>query len=184
MLLAAAALSLAVARSAEAAQKRVRRGGRPAAERVARVLLFPLDLRGYEGLSSVYGRRRLFGKPHAHRAVDLVAPAGTPVLAARAGRVAATGFDRRCGNYVRLDHAEGWITTYCHLRDPPAVEGVREGMSLLAGTVIGRVGMTGRTTGPHLHFALRIRGRLVDPEPRLLTPRQTLELLGARGATR
>jgi len=94
-----------------------------------------------------------------HNGVDLACPSGTPIHAAAAGRVVREGYDGINGNHVILDHGDGWSTAYCHCTH--TVVGMGENVS--AGQVIGYVGSTGRSTGPHLHYAVRQYGRFVDP---------------------
>ena len=98
---------------------------------------------------------------------------GVKVLAAAAGRVAGTrdgvadgGKDehapgRECGNGVRLEHGDGWVSLYCHLKRGSVR--VRPGQAVAAGHALGEVGLSGRTEFPHLHFGLLKDGRPVDP---------------------
>ncbi len=102
--------------------------------------------------------RRLFDFEH-HTGVDIAAPTGTRVGATRSGRVIATGSDPSYGRYVDVRHLFGWVTRYAHL----SRVNVREGRFVLRGAKVGEVGETGRVTGPHLHFELRIAGRAYPP---------------------
>jgi murein DD-endopeptidase MepM/ murein hydrolase activator NlpD len=95
-----------------------------------------------------------------HSGMDIAAPSGTPVLAPIAGTVADTGKYFFNGNTVFIDHGHGMISMYCHLN---SVE-VKPGQHLAAGARIGTVGMTGRATGPHLHWGLSLNRAWVDPE--------------------
>jgi LysM repeat protein len=91
---------------------------------------------------------------HGYNAIDLGAPAGTPVLAAAAGKVIvsrAGGWNGGYGNYIVIDHANGTQTLYSH----NSSNTVWQGQSVVAGQVIGYVGSTGRSTGNHLHFEVR-----------------------------
>jgi murein DD-endopeptidase MepM/ murein hydrolase activator NlpD len=112
-------------------------------------------------LSSLYGLRRVFNNEprSAHRGVDMRGASGTPVLAAAAGRVALAEEHFFSGRAVYLDHGQGVVSMYFHLDEIA----VREGQFVDSGTVVGKVGMSGRVTGPHLHFGLSVLGQLVDP---------------------
>jgi murein DD-endopeptidase MepM/ murein hydrolase activator NlpD len=101
---------------------------------------------------------RLFDFEH-HTGLDIAAPTGTRVGASRSGRVVATGDDPAYGLYVDVRHLFGWVTRYAHLSRID----VREGRLVLRGAKVGEVGATGRVTGPHLHFELRIAGRAYPP---------------------
>jgi len=99
-----------------------------------------------------------------HAGVDLIAPAGTPVAAAAAGRVVWAGY--RAGGWgllVTIAHRDGVRTMYAHL----SRVGVQVGQRVGAGERVGRVGATGDANGPHLHFEVRLRGAAVDPLPAL-----------------
>lgn len=97
---------------------------------------------------------------HFHAGLDIAGPVGTPVVAMAAGEVTFAGTIADGAVVVEVEHAPGVLSTYAHLQpDPP----VREGAVVVAGETIGFVGLTGITTGPHLHFAVFADGELVDP---------------------
>jgi murein DD-endopeptidase MepM/ murein hydrolase activator NlpD len=102
-----------------------------------------------------------------HMALDLAAPYGTPIVAAKSGTVAQAmtgGYNDGYGNYVVLDNGDGYKTLYAHME---AVN-VSPGQQVVGGsTVIGWIGMTGHTTGPHVHFEIRLNGTTVNPLPYL-----------------
>ncbi|WP_406045212.1 M23 family metallopeptidase [Micromonospora sp. NBC_00898] len=102
---------------------------------------------------------------HLHPGVDLAAPVGTPIVAAADGRVSRAGWYGGYGNYTCLDHgrADGQRLSTCYGHQSRLL--VSPGQRVRAGQVIGLVGSTGASTGPHLHFEVRLGGRPVDPLP-------------------
>src|SRR2546426_2669898 len=145
-------------------------------------LLFPIDVRRFEQVSSKFGIRRLEGHRKLHRGVDLVAPPGSWVVAAREGKVADAGHARACGWYVTMEHENGWRTVYCHLRSDPRRLGIVQGLTVPAMGVVGEVGSTGHSTRPHPHFSLLDhRGEAPDPLRALYTPAGTPRLLKRMG---
>jgi murein DD-endopeptidase MepM/ murein hydrolase activator NlpD len=116
-----------------------------------------------------FGSRRVInGEPKAqHSGADYEASAGTPVRSMARGTVVLTGEHFFAGRSVYVDHGGGLITMYFHLERI----GVREGQRLEAGEVLGAVGATGRVTGPHLHFGVRLGGARVEPDSLLALAR-------------
>jgi murein DD-endopeptidase MepM/ murein hydrolase activator NlpD len=116
-------------------------------------------------ISSAFGHRRHpLGKGRTfHRGIDLAAPAGTPVHAVAAGTVIRSASDRSYGNVVVINHHNGYKTLYAH----NATLLVKVGQQVKAGQQIAKVGSTGHSTGPHLHFEIHRSGQRVDPAPYL-----------------
>ncbi len=103
------------------------------------------------------------GAPEFHQGLDIAAPSGTTVTAAAAGTVIMSQWYGGYGNYILIDHGGSYSTGYGHL----SAMYVSAGQSVQRGQAIGAVGSTGQSTGPHLHFEVRIAGKPVDPAPRL-----------------
>jgi murein DD-endopeptidase MepM/ murein hydrolase activator NlpD len=120
----------------------------------------PLD--GEADLVSGFGVRAdpFRGSPAMHTGVDLRGEIGDPVRATADGRVTTAGWSGGYGRAVDVDHGNGLMTRYGHLS---AIE-VRVGQSIKRGQIIGRIGSTGRSTGPHLHYETRVHGEAVDPQ--------------------
>lgn len=116
-------------------------------------------------VESVYGAARVLNgqKKNPHRGLDFDAAKGQPVLACATGTVVLVADQYYAGKCVIVDHGNGVQSLYYHLSEAK----VREGYRVDRGEVLGLVGSTGRATGPHLHFALSVQGRLVDPLPLL-----------------
>ncbi len=111
--------------------------------------------------SSPFGLRRFFNKQprRPHSGLDIAAASGTPVRAAAAGVVSNTGDYFFNGNSVFIDHGQGLITMYFHLSKVKA----KSGQTVKQGDIIGEVGMTGRVTGPHLHWSVNLNNTRVEP---------------------
>ena len=116
-------------------------------------------------ITSLYGERRdpFTGALEFHGGVDIGAPEGSEVRAAREGTVLDVGTNSILGNYIILGHAQGYETVYGHLSS----FNVNLHQEVATGAVIGRIGHTGHATGPHLHFELLRKGGLRDPMPLL-----------------
>lgn len=120
---------------------------------------------GYNTLSSLFGYRihPVTGKPGNHTGIDIPAPKNTKIYAARGGVVMTSkmgsGSDWSYGNYVVINHGDGTSTLYAHMNS----RAVKVGDVVTQGQVIGYVGTTGRSTGYHLHYEVRVNGTRVDP---------------------
>jgi murein DD-endopeptidase MepM/ murein hydrolase activator NlpD len=136
-----------------------------------RQALFRPPLEG-AGPGGGFGQRRIInGDPRApHGGVDYPAPAGAPVLAANAGSVVLAEEHFFGGKSVVVDHGWGLYTIYLHLAEVL----VDVGRGVERGEVIGRVGSTGRSTGPHLHWGVRLFGARIDPQELLRLPAEFL----------
>lgn len=119
-----------------------------------------------------------------HQGVDFVPGAGEPVMAVLDGIVTAAGRNQGYGFWVKIEHVvpvsatrvERWQTIYAHLQANSIPTGVRVGSLVQKGQVIGLVGSTGISTGPHLHFELHIDGKVVDPLPVLAQSQAVVDL--------
>ncbi len=123
--------------------------------------LFSMPIKAAFRWSSPYGYRidPIAGVKSFHTGTDLACPTGTPILAVMSGKVTTTGVNRVYGNYVIIDHGNGYQTLYAHMSKIIA----SKGQWVSQGTRIGLVGSTGYSTGPHLHFTVYKNGKLVDP---------------------
>ena len=138
-------------------------------EEVSRLEALPagLPVRGNFYMSSGFGTRAdpLTGQTAVHEGVDFVAPVGTPIVATGKGTVRRSEYAADLGHHVEIVHAEGYVSRYGHL----SVRHVRVGDEVERGQLLGKLGNSGRTTGPHLHYEVWLNGRLVDPN-RALAP--------------
>ncbi|MCT2557828.1 M23 family metallopeptidase [Tsuneonella sp. YG55] len=116
-----------------------------------------------EMLTSSFGFRRdpFTGASAMHSGLDFRGPVGAPIYAAADGRVSFVGRKSGYGNVVEISHGSGMITRYAHMSKFHS----RVGQAVAAGDVIGAIGSTGRSTGPHLHFEVRVNDRAVNPRP-------------------
>jgi murein DD-endopeptidase MepM/ murein hydrolase activator NlpD len=94
-----------------------------------------------------------------HSGIDIKGDCGTPVKVARDGKVIYTGWQRVYGNFIMVKHDKNIITIYAHLESIDA----KEGQKVAQGDIIGKVGATGRVTGPHLHFEVRVNEKIINP---------------------
>ena len=150
-----AALEKAVAEEkarleAENAQARVYNGG-----------MFAWPCPGYKRISDEYGSRMhpILGVEKFHNGLDMAAPSGTAILAAYDGDVVAAAYSGSMGNYIMIDHGSGLYTIYMHC----SALYVSKGQSVSKGQNIAAVGSTGRSSGPHLHFGVRLNGNYTSP---------------------
>ena len=114
-------------------------------------------------LASSYGMRKhpITGYNKLHRGVDFAVPTGTPILAAGSGRIEMAGWNGSYGRYIRIRHNNTYQTAYAHMSG--IAKGVYAGAQVDQGQVIGFVGSTGRSTGPHLHYEILVNRRQVNP---------------------
>lgn len=120
--------------------------------------LVPCD---YVYMSSPFGWRihPVYGDRRFHNGIDLAAYAGTPIIATRSGKITQAEYNWSAGNFVAVDHGDGFVTKYLHMTHYI----VKVGDTVTAGQVIGYVGTTGTSTGNHLHFGVFYRGEAVNP---------------------
>lgn len=125
--------------------------------------LFPVSLNGYQCMTSPYGYRvhPISGVTRLHNGVDLAAVTGTPIFASKSGVVttACIGWGNGYGNHVVINHGDGYSTLYAH----QSALNVYEGQIVSQGDVIGYVGSTGNSNGPHLHFTVFKNGETINP---------------------
>ena len=114
-----------------------------------------------KGITSGYGMRKinLYGYEKFHAGIDVGANMGASIIAADGGTVIVSTYDGGYGNYIMINHGGGRVTLYAHMSS----RAVTVGTTVNKGQVIGYVGSTGNSTGPHLHFEVRNNGGTVDP---------------------
>lgn len=127
----------------------------------------------FSQISSGFGYRRdpFTGVAAMHQGLDFKGRVGAPIHAAAAGRISFVGQKAGYGKVVEISHGNGLTTLYAHMSNFKA----RVGQRVAAGDVIGAIGNTGRSTGPHLHFEVRVNDRAVNPRPFLETAPDVLE---------
>jgi len=115
----------------------------------------------YKRISDDYGYRihPILGVQQFHNGIDMAAPGGTPILAAYDGTVVAAAYSSSMGNYIMIDHGDSLYTIYMHA----SALYVSKGQEVSRGEKIAAVGTTGRSTGNHLHFSVRLNGNYVNP---------------------
>ncbi|MEM8772401.1 MAG: peptidoglycan DD-metalloendopeptidase family protein [Pseudomonadota bacterium] len=115
-------------------------------------------------LSSRFGTRKhpILGYRKAHKGVDFAARHGTPIKAAGDGVIERANRYGSFGNYIRIRHANGYKTAYAHLKG--FARGIQKGKRVRQGDIIGYVGTTGRSTGPHLHYEVHLNNKAVNPQ--------------------
>ena len=123
------------------------------------VATFIIPVVGNYTLTADFGDSGGLWSSGSHTGQDFAAPKGTGVVASAGGMVTFAGSSGRYGNRVEVTHANGTITTYSHLNSIA----VRRFQTVGQGDRVGTIGETGNTTGPHLHFEMKIGGRFVDP---------------------
>lgn len=117
-------------------------------------------------ISSTFGPRRYYGRISSggfHNGIDYESRMGEPIYAAADGVINLSGWHFEYGRTVKITHAERFETLYAHLST--FAPGIEPGVKVRRGELIGHVGMTGRSTGPHLHFSTIVNGQFVDPAP-------------------
>jgi murein DD-endopeptidase MepM/ murein hydrolase activator NlpD len=124
-------------------------------------ILFPIKEADFKRISSEFGMRKhpIFGYRRHHNGIDIAADKGTDVICTGKGIVSQTRFAIGYGNQILIDHANGYTTRYAHLSEIL----VNVGDTVNMFTVIGRVGSTGHSTGPHLHYEVILNGNPFDP---------------------
>ncbi|AMN51658.1 MULTISPECIES: M23 family metallopeptidase [Stappiaceae] len=124
---------------------------------------------------SGFGMRRhpIHGYTKMHRGVDWSASRGTPIMAAGNGTIVKAGWSSGYGRRIELQHTNGYTTTYNHMSGFGS--GIREGSKVTQGQIIGYVGSTGLSTGPHLHYEVLVNGRYMDPMRIKLPKGRTLD---------
>ena len=126
-------------------------------------------------ISSGYGMRKhpILGYNKKHQGVDFAAPAGTPIMAAGNGHIEFVGTNGGAGKYIRIKHLNGYKTSYSHLSK--YASGMKKNLKVKQGQIIGFVGNTGLSTGPHLHYEVLFNNERINPMKMKLPSGRTLE---------
>ncbi|WP_350159888.1 M23 family metallopeptidase [Thalassospira sp.] len=126
-------------------------------------------------LSSGYGKRKhpILGYTKMHKGIDFAAPRGTPIFAAGNGTIDKIGRNGGYGNYIRIRHNDSYDTAYAHMKG--FAKGLKQGSRVKQGDIIGYVGTTGRSTGPHLHYEILKNNAQVNPIRVKMPSGKTLE---------
>lgn len=130
------------------------------------VIPIATPIKGYD-ISSSYGYRThpVTGKRRSmHKGIDISSPKGTPIYATADGVISYSGRMGSYGKYIEIQHGNKITTRYAHMSKLK----VDKNSEVEKGDVIGYVGTTGRSTGPHLHYEIRIEGEAINPEPFLI----------------
>lgn len=159
-----AAMEAALKKAADAVNADIAAKERELAAQINNVVSesgFMWPLSGYNTLSSLFGNRihPITGKANNHTGIDIPAPSGTKIMAAKSGTVTISAYHSSYGNYVVVSHSDGTSTLYAHMSRRNATVG----QTVKQGDTIGYVGTTGSSTGNHLHFEIRLNGTRVDP---------------------
>ena len=126
-------------------------------------------------ISSGYGMRKhpILGYNKKHQGVDFAAPTGTPIMAAGNGHIEFVGTNGGAGKYIRIKHLNGYKTSYSHLSK--YASGMKKNLRVKQGQIIGFVGSTGLSTGPHLHYEVLFNNERINPMKMKLPSGRTLE---------
>jgi murein DD-endopeptidase MepM/ murein hydrolase activator NlpD len=125
-------------------------------------------------LSSTFGMRKhpILGYNKMHRGTDFAAPTGTPIMASGSGIIEQAGWNGAYGKYIRIKHNSKYKTAYAHLNG--YARGIKKGAKVRQGQIIGYVGSTGRSTGPHLHYEVLVNGKRMNSQRLKLPSGRTL----------
>ena len=122
---------------------------------------FPLNIKDFKRISDYFGKRKhpILNLYRMHKGIDFAGKLNTEVYASGNGIVKKQGYSSGYGKFIVIDHGHGIKTIYGHLNDTK----VKKGDKVLAGQVIGLLGNTGLSTGPHLHFEIKVKNKSIDP---------------------